>query len=383
MDRATQHLVAQRVIDQHAARTTTLADEAHLIPVASYVSDEHHRREQRTLFRDLPVLACLSVDIPEPGDSITIESGGVPIVVVRADDGGVRAHLNVCRHRGTRVTSGRTSGSTSFSCPFHGWVYDATDGRLLAQPRSCKGFEGVDSSMLGLRSLAAAEAHGLIIVRPGGDELIDADAWLAGLAPDLAARDYATLSPYAHATSTWQCNWKLLIDTFLESYHVPTLHRISLGAAYLGIASPFDAYGPHNRIVVPQTAILDQGDRPRDQWELLPHSVLQYFLAPNVIVSNITGYVMVWRFLAEAVDRTTVEHAMYTVDPVTTDADRERFDQRFAAAGNVTSVEDFPESEVIHRNLASGMTEATIAGRNEPGIIHFHRMIATALAAPG
>ncbi len=381
MDRATQHEVAARVIDQHAARTTTLAEEPHRIPVVSYVSEEHHRREQRVLFRDSPVLACLSVDIPEPGDSITIESGGVPIVVVRARDGGVRAHLNVCRHRGTQLTRGRTSGSKSFSCPFHGWVYDADDGRLLAQPRSCDGFAGIDAASLGLRPLAAVEAHGLVVVRPGSDAPIDADGWLAGLGPELAVRDYHALIPYAQASSTWNCNWKLLIDTFLESYHVPTLHRVSLGAAYLGIASPFDAYGPHNRIVVPQTAILDQGERPRHEWELLAHSVLQYFLAPNVIISNITGYVMVWRFLADAVDRTTVEHAFYTSEPVSTDADRERFDQRFAAARTVTGAEDFPESELIHRNLASGMTETTIAGRNEPGIIHFHRMIASALAA--
>ena len=69
---------------------------------------------------------------------------------------------------------------------------------------------------------------------------------------------YDTVIPYARATTTWRCNWKLLVDTFLESYHVPALHKASLGAAYIGAASPFDAFGPHNRIVVPQRALLDQ-----------------------------------------------------------------------------------------------------------------------------
>ncbi|HEV8297088.1 MAG TPA: Rieske 2Fe-2S domain-containing protein, partial [Acidimicrobiales bacterium] len=279
MDRRSQIELVGRIIDMNAQRTTTLADDPLAIPAQNYTSDEHHALECAHLFRDQPVFGCLSVDVAEPGDSITFESGGLPVVVVRAPDGAVRAYVNACRHRGAPVARGHGHVSRTFSCPFHGWVYDIADGHLVGQPKSCGGFDALDATALGLRPLPVAEHNGIVAVQPtatsDGDLDVDVDAWLCGLAPELGARAYGSLLPYRHAATTWRCNWKLLLDTFLESYHVFALHRVSLGSFYLGIASPFDAYGPHNRIVVPQTSILQQVERPREEWELLPYAVLQ------------------------------------------------------------------------------------------------------------
>lgn len=382
LPRATEIELVERVFAQHAARTTSLAEAGVRVPAAQYVSAEQHRHEITSLFRHAPVFACMSVDLASPGDRMSFESGGVPIVVVRAAHGEVRAYVNVCRHRAAPLVRGlEITNERSFVCPFHGWVYDTADGRLLGQPRSCDGFDGVSPTELSLLPLAVEEAHGMVIVRPGGIAAIDVDAWLCGLGDELDALHFASVVPYKRASTTWQCNWKLLIDTFLESYHVPTLHKASLAAAYIGAASPFDAFGPHNRIIVPQAAILEQAAKPRDEWELLPTAVLQYFLAPNLIISNLYGYVMTWRFVADAPDRTTVEHALYTYRPADTADDRAHFDARFEAARAVTSNEDFPESERVHRGLASGMVDATVIGRNEPGIVHFHEMIREATAA--
>lgn len=381
LPRATEVELVERVFAQHAARTTSLAEAGVRVPAGQYVSEEHHRQETASLFRHAPVFACMSADLASPGDRMSLESGGVPIVVVRAPDGGVRAYVNVCRHRAAPLVRGlEVTNERSFVCPFHGWVYDTADGSLLGQPRSCDGFDGVNPIELSMLPLAVEEAHGMVIVRPGGTASLDVEEWLSGLGDELQSLNFASVVPYKSASTTWQCNWKLLIDTFLESYHVPTLHKASLAAAYIGAASPFDAFGPHNRIVVPQAAILEQAPKPRDEWELLPTAVLQYFLAPNLIISNLYGYVMTWRFVPEAVDRTVVEHALYTYHLASTAEDRAHFDARFEAARAVTSNEDFPESERVHRSLASGMVDATVIGRNEPGIVHFHEMIRAGIA---
>jgi phenylpropionate dioxygenase-like ring-hydroxylating dioxygenase large terminal subunit len=321
----------------------------------------------------------MGADIPSTGDAFTLEAGGVPIVVVRAADGTPRAYVNVCRHRGATVVDGPACGLKHLTCPFHGWVYDVDDGGLVGQPRACDGFADLDPADLGLRELGVAEMYGIIVVRADGPDPIDVDQWLAGMAPDLRSLAYERLLPYRTERSTWNCNWKLLLETFLESYHVPTLHKRSLAAHYLGNASPFDAFGRHNRIVVPQTSILQLVDLPRDARKLLSHAVLQYYVAPNVIISNLYGYVMTYRFLPSAAGRTTVEHALYTYQPAESAEDREHFDQRFAAARTITGAEDFPQSEIIHRNLASGAVDATIAGRNEPGVVHLHRMLEAAV----
>jgi len=375
LPRTTEVELVERVLAQQGARTTTLAPAGVTVPVGRYVSPEHHAVENRVLFRDRPVFACLSVDLPEPGHRIHLESGGVPIALVRDPDGVVRAFVNVCRHRAAPLVREDGPGERSFVCGFHGWVYDTNDGRLLGRPRSCDGFDGTDPDALGLVPLAVAEGYGMVVVRPDGDEPFDLDDWLCGLADDLGGLALGELHPYKTARTPWQCNWKLLIDTFLESYHVPFLHKASLGAAYVGAASPFDAFGPHNRIVVPQAKILEQAEQPREAWDLLAASVLQYLVAPNVIISNLYGYVMTWRFVPDGPGRTIVEHVLYTYRPAETDEDRAFFDQRFEAARSVTSNEDFPESELVHRGLASGAIAETVIGRNEPGIVHFHEMI--------
>ena len=84
MDRTTQRELVERVLDQHANRTSTLAESTMRIPAERYVSDALHRREERGLFRRAPAFACLSVDVAEPGDSFPLVVGGVPIVIVRA-----------------------------------------------------------------------------------------------------------------------------------------------------------------------------------------------------------------------------------------------------------------------------------------------------------
>jgi nitrite reductase/ring-hydroxylating ferredoxin subunit len=374
---ATDADLVGQVLELNRQRTTAMATSSERIPVAHYTSEEHYRREAVGLFREQPVFAGLSVDIPEPGDVLALESGGIPVVVARGGDGAVRAYVNVCRHRGATVVRERGHVARTLSCPFHGWVYDLDDGHLVARPRSCGGFD--EDGPCGLPTVPVAERHGMLFVRPAGDAPIDADGWLAGLGPDLAARRYDLLIPYDRHVSTWAANWKLLIDTFLESYHVFALHRDSIASSYLGIASPFAAFGPHNRIVVPQTAILGQGERPRDDRELLPYAVLQYFLAPNVIVSNLDRYVMTWRFVADAADRTTVDHAIYTWAPVDTDEARAHVDARFGLGRMVVAVEDFPESVRIHHNLEAGTLAHTNPGRNEPGIVHFHQTLAALL----
>jgi phenylpropionate dioxygenase-like ring-hydroxylating dioxygenase large terminal subunit len=381
IDGGTERELVGRVLDLHARRTTTLADDVLHIPADRYVSDHLHEREQRHLFREQPVFACLSVDVPAPGDAVTLDVGGVPVVVVRGSDRRVRAYVNVCRHRGATVVRSSTRALHALSCPFHGWVYDRDDGHLVGRPRSCEGFAGLDDACLGLPRLGVGEAGGIVVVRANGAEPVDVEQWLAGLAREIQGLRYDTLHPHRDERSQWQCNWKLLLDTFLESYHVFALHKTSLASFYLGIASPFDAFGPHNRLVVPQTSILDQADDPPETWRLLPHAVLQYFLAPNVVVSNLYGYVMTWRFVPRGVDRTEVHHTLYTYDAVDTDEQRAHYDQRFDAARSVTAEEDFPESEAVHRNLASGSLAATVAGCNEPGMVHFHRMIERATVA--
>jgi len=124
-----------------------------------------------------------------PGDFVTHDLSGAPLLVVRGDDGQVSAFLNVCRHRGTRVEQLPCgSGKKAFVCPYHSWSY-ARDGHLLGIPHQ-EGFGGIDKTERGLVRLPAGEAAGLVFVRASRavsevDAQLDARAFLGPLAADL------------------------------------------------------------------------------------------------------------------------------------------------------------------------------------------------------
>lgn len=378
----TQRALIREIFALESRNATTMADDVLRIPARHYVCEEHARRERDGWFLGQPSLASLAVEIPNPGDYSTYEIGGLPIVVVRAPDGTIRAYENICRHRSAPVARGCGHAGRILSCPFHGWSYDTRDGHLVAQPKSRGGFESVDRATLGLQPLAAAERHGLVVVDPRRSQAeldIDVDSWLAGLEDDFASFDYTSFHPFDSRTDILECNWKLLLDTFFESYHVFSLHRESLSATYPGIASPAQGFGPHNRIIVPMASLLPLEKQPSESWSLLPHAVAQYFVAPNVIFSHFEPLLTLTRFTPLSTNRTQVMQAFFTHFPVTDEAQRADCAARFDFAHQIISGEDYTESERVYRGLASGRVEQTLIGRNEPGIGLFHAALARAL----
>jgi len=171
----------------------------------------------------------------------------------------------------------------------------------------------------------------------------------------------------------------LLLDTFFESYHVFSLHRESLADDYLGIASTAHGFGPHNRLVVPMRSILELSAQPPEDWALLPHAVVQYFMAPNVILSHYHGVLAMTHFAALGPGETQVTQALLTRGAVVSDKEREMHEQRFEFAHAITAREDYPESVRVFENLESGRVEYTLIGRNEPGVSLFHRAIESRL----
>lgn len=372
MDRDTQLALIDRYLALEAAGRTQLDEAPTRLAADRYTGRAQFDREVARLFRQAPVLACLASDVAAPGSYVAIESGGVPIIVVR-DGAELRAFLNICRHRAAPLVSG--AGSTrAFVCPFHAWTY-RTDGQLAAQPRSMGGFDDLPTADRCLRSVPVAEAAGLVFVRPEGDEPIDVDAHLAGLGIELAAYRLDGFVAYARRRSTWQANWKLIVDTYMESYHVFSLHKGSVGPDYPGHVMVYDPFGPHLRFPVPRATLFALRDQPRESWNLLQHATVQYLLGPVAIVNHTVDHVLTWRFLPEAPDRTTIEMVFYVPAVDQADDRRPYWDDWVNLHLDVTYQEDFPASEAIHRTLVSGRVEATTLGANEIAVRHFHRAV--------
>lgn len=381
MRRERQIELMQRVADSGPGFAGLQAPECYTNAASAYTDDARFQKEMRVLFREGPTFFALSATLREPGSFATATVGGVPISVVRQADGSLRALVNACTHRGAPVLAPNTCGTglRSMACPYHGWVYD-TDGTLKSRPSSSGAFDDVTKDC-SLRQIAVAEKHGIILVRAGGNEPIDVDAYLSGAEDDLSAFG---LDGYTHIdtrTHTWKMNWKLVLDTFTESYHIRTLHRESIYPNFNSDCVIFEPFGRNLVSIGLRKNVLEETLKPRDEWSLIPYGTIQYFLVPTGIVVHQLDHVETWRI--EPIDTRTsrLTTSIFAPTPPASERSRGYFVKNLDLLLQVTGTEDFPLMEQIQQNLDGGALTELVYGRNEPPLIHYHREVNAALAA--
>lgn len=158
--------------------------------------------------------------IPGTGDYFLFTFGTESVIVVRDREGEVRAHLNVCRHRGSRVCLEASGNARVFSCPYHGWTYSLS-GALRGGRMMGKGF---DPAAHGLERVNVVVFEGLIFINLSESPPDFAPA-LARLKPHVAPFDLAN-AKVAHSRSyPVPANWKLALENYLECYHCAPAHK--------------------------------------------------------------------------------------------------------------------------------------------------------------
>ena len=200
---------------QHSTATRPLA-------AWTYQSAELAELEYENLFRTSWQFVCHVNEVPRPRDFFTLDLPRDPVLVLRGEDGVLRAFLNVCRHRGAKLLDGAAQCKARLSCPYHGWSYH-TDGRLAGRPAEHT-FADHDTQSLGLRALDIEVLCGLVFVRivPGGASLHSMWAEYLPLIEPYRLEEMVPLQ--AAFLEEWDCNWKVGVDNNLENYHVPVGH---------------------------------------------------------------------------------------------------------------------------------------------------------------
>ena len=200
-------------------------DFSHLtLPGWTYHNAEFHELEKEYLFLSNWMLVCHVSEVPNAGDFATLRLMGERALVVRGEDGELRAFYNVCRHRAAAVVQGRTGScsSTGIRCPYHGWVY-GLDGSLKAVPAEAT-FPGLNKAEYGLKPLDLEVCLGFVFVRfrsvgPSVAERLS--PYMAEIAPYRLEE----MAPYGEPWSAdYDVDWKNAIDNYLEGYHVPVGH---------------------------------------------------------------------------------------------------------------------------------------------------------------
>jgi phenylpropionate dioxygenase-like ring-hydroxylating dioxygenase large terminal subunit len=338
MNRQDQVGLLKRLLQYVDTKTTALADAPWRNDVSVYTDPAHAAREQQILFRQHPILMGFASAWATRGAFRTDDYAGVPILVARGRDGKLRAFLNVCRHRGAKVAQG-CGQARLFVCPYHAWTYDLA-GKVMGIPDE-RCFPGVRHERSSLTMLPLCEKHGLVWViptpAPDGATHFDIDPWLAGLGPELASFGFGSWSFYDKRVIPETMNWKILVDTFHEGYHIGFLHRESLKEVLHGNVTDFEAFGLNHRLVMPRKKLERLKAESEESWDLMWNSTLIYALFPNTLLMVQGDHVELARvFPSEGrVDRAVMDVALYVPKAPVTQEERTHWekDMQLATAG--------------------------------------------------
>lgn len=380
-------MMQRRAVAHAAAGTTDMAPAPFANRASVYTDPVRFAAEVKGLFGgDMPLVAGLSADMPNAGDRMLFEETGVPIVIMRGKDGVARAFLNMCTHRGAKLTKD-CNPAARLTCPFHAWTFDL-EGKLIGQP-GARGFVGHDKADLGLVAVPCHEWNGLIFVQPrAGATPVDIEAFLGDFAPELAQLELGRAEPVKAGEMRANSNWKFALDTYGESYHFATLHASTIGQTHFNDMTVYDQFGRNHRVSFPDKGALALASLPESEWPDVDYGGVHY-LFPNTVlfIGSIEpgkGFTQIFRlFPGESPGKMVTKFAVYAPKGVQSDQHRAECEYAFDATAQVVSTEDYVIAADGWTNMAAAPTELRIIyGANEIALPGVHRAIADAIGMP-
>ena len=362
----------REIVESYDARAPLA--EAWTIPAQWYTDAGLYELERRTVFARTWQLAARADQLTEPGQFVTCEIAGEPIVVVRGSDGRLRAFFNVCRHHAAAVVAAGEGAAKSLRCPYHGWTY-TLEGELKGTPD----FAGVCNFERGESGLVAVECGEwenwvFVRVERGGPALAE---FLGGdLVGQARALNLGGLRWMERRRYEFECNWKVFVDNYLDGgYHVPYLHK--------GLDSVLDyaKYTIENgeRFCLQSSPVVRAGAEAETGAVRTGERALYYWIHPNFMINWYEGVMDTNLVLPLAVDRTEVIFDFYFPDV-----------SEAARASNLASIavgqriqdEDTAICKSVQRGLSSRAYRAgRLSVRREAGEHLFHRLLHADLKA--
>jgi len=230
MQAALEQKIRERM-DVEKTRRSPTADAVQVppIPTSRYVDPEFLELERERIFARSWLFAGHESEWPANGSYRQFTRSDAPIVIVRGEDGALRAFYNACRHRGAPVTRDECGTAKRLTCQYHSWSY-GTDGVLKAVPDS-RSFVGLDTGELGLVPVRCESWEGWVFVSED-ESAPPLTEFLGPICDQMVEIDGPNMRLVGTRVHHLNCNWKLMVDAFLEVYHVRTVHPDNAALLY-------------------------------------------------------------------------------------------------------------------------------------------------------
>ena len=352
--------------------------EASTIPASWYTDERLFELEKQTIFSRSWQFAARIDQLNKPGDYVTSEIAGEPIVVVRGGDHKLRAFFNVCRHHAAAVMTERAGHANQMRCPYHGWTY-SLEGELKGTP-DFSGVCGFDRANSGLVPIGIGTWEKWVFLKLEGDHLNESSAGLDEfLGIDLIVQfqklHLGDLHWVERRRYTLNCNWKVFVDNYLDGgYHVPHLHK-GLDSI-LNYSNYSIENGEHFCL---QSSPMAEGDDDGVNAVRTGKRALYYWLYPNFMMNWYEGMLDTNLVRPLAVDRTEVIFDFYFADVSASALER---NLASIEVSDRIQQEDLDICESVQRGLRSRAYKAgRLSVRREAGEHLFHRLLHADLRA--
>jgi choline monooxygenase len=345
--------------------------QASTIPAAWYVDARIADLERLSVFSKTWQLVARTEQLKASGQFISTTIAGEPIVVVRGNDGVLRAFYNVCRHHAAAVVTQPCGHASLLRCPYHGWNY-GLDGSLKGMPEF-DGVEDFDRAQNGLVPIRVEtwECFVFINLDNGAAPLTE---FLGGLIPRVAPLGISKLHYFDRRTYDIHCNWKVYVDNYLDGgYHVPHLHK--------GLSSVLDykQYTIENedRYCLQSSPMVSSDEDAATGSTRKGDRAWYFWQYPNLMINCYEGYMDTNLVIPIDVDHCRVVFDFYFAD--IGDASRD-YNEQSVNVGNRVQEEDLGICEDVQRGLKSRAYRAgRLSVRREAGEQLFHRLLAADL----
>ena len=347
-----------------AVETNHKLELASALPARHYLGADRLATEQRAVFARSWQLVAHQALLAEPGDHVVDRIGNVPVIIVRGQDGVLRAFANVCRHRAGPLALCNGKGARALHCKYHGWTY-TLQGQLRSAPEM-QDAEDFNPGDITLPAFRVQEWQGLVFVAID-DAVPPFEQVVAGITARIAPINLSAMRFLRRDAYEIRCNWKVYVDNFLEGYHLPHVHP--------GLSKVLD-YRAYDTELFPWHSL--QSSPLRGASDAYGEGrAYYYFLYPNVMLNIMPGRLQTNRILPLGPDRCRVEFDYYYTQDEQAQA-RMAADHSFS---DEVQLEDVAICEAVQQGLASGFYEAgRLCPKRESGLWHFHNLLRAAYA---
>jgi phenylpropionate dioxygenase-like ring-hydroxylating dioxygenase large terminal subunit len=371
-----QQAIGTRLFAHIDAKSTDRVAAEMNVEEREYCDPDRARLETALVARN-PRMVASSHELTGAGKFLRVNAGSSSILLVRQDDGTLRAFRNVCRHR-CAIVEERPNGVTkSFSCPYHGWTY-GLDGALISLPDQADSFTNVDLGDFSLQELPAAERHGMIWVLEKGDGPLEIEKYLGSdIDDELNDLKLSSYQLFRAETFYQPANWKLIMDGFLEVYHVRYLHPKTVGRIALSNIMTVDSLDGHMRLVTARKDIRELRTLPEGKFDLHRGVILTYILLPSTVVVYVRDHVETWSIVPQKDDPTKCVVTLRFLIPAPPESEEENayWQRNWDTVVGAVHDEDWAMARQIQLNLDGDSKTPMILGKNELALHRFHQFV--------